>query len=277
MTVSQASLFLMTWLALRRTGTVLGGMALHWGLSDVFLMVRWGIMGLEQGDDHWSDINCWKAPELRKETRFFKITQKKLGNLTLNTFKWKKCCVGGFPDLFSRESARLPVLRVTRKWVFIGRVSTMGHVVSLLSALQWPWVSRALFLGVCRTGKFRPTKTPGPLPTATVYTLRDDPSVPATSERFPKFGFPFFLVSRRLSVFSCILFPKDKPTPILLFCLLPDSCVRSSLSGCMGPSLLCSLLSSCGERGLLSSCGAWASHCGGVSCWGTQALGTWAQ
>lgn len=51
-TVSQASLFLMTWLALRRTGTVLGGMALHWGLSDVFLMVRWGIMGLEQGDDH---------------------------------------------------------------------------------------------------------------------------------------------------------------------------------------------------------------------------------
>lgn len=52
MKVSQASLFLMTWLALRRTGTVLGGMALHWGLSDVFLMVRWGIMGLEQGDDH---------------------------------------------------------------------------------------------------------------------------------------------------------------------------------------------------------------------------------
>lgn len=58
MTLSQASLFLMTWLALRRTGTVPGGMALHWGLSDVFLMVRRGIMGLEQGDDHRGDINC---------------------------------------------------------------------------------------------------------------------------------------------------------------------------------------------------------------------------
>ena len=29
--------------------------------------------------------------------------------------------------------------------------------------------------------------------------------------------------------------------------------------------------SSCGEKGLLSSCGAWASHCRGSSCYGAQA------
>lgn len=38
----------MTWLALGGRDRS-GGMALHWGLSDVFLMVRQGIMGLEQG------------------------------------------------------------------------------------------------------------------------------------------------------------------------------------------------------------------------------------
>ena len=31
--------------------------------------------------------------------------------------------------------------------------------------------------------------------------------------------------------------------------------------------------SSCSEQGLLSSCGAWASHCGGFSCCRAQALG----
>ena len=31
--------------------------------------------------------------------------------------------------------------------------------------------------------------------------------------------------------------------------------------------------SSCGERGLLFHCGAQASHCGGFSCCGAQALG----
>ena len=31
--------------------------------------------------------------------------------------------------------------------------------------------------------------------------------------------------------------------------------------------------SSSGERGLLSSCVAWASHCSGFSCWGPWALG----
>ena len=35
--------------------------------------------------------------------------------------------------------------------------------------------------------------------------------------------------------------------------------------------------SSCREQGLLSSCGAWASHCSGFSCCGAGTLGTWAQ
>ena len=57
----------------------------------------------------------------------------------------------------------------------------------------------------------------------------------------------------------------------------------SFFSGCAGSLLLCRLFSSCG-KGLLSSCGAWASHCSGFSCWGAWALrhasfsscGTWA-
>ena len=32
-------------------------------------------------------------------------------------------------------------------------------------------------------------------------------------------------------------------------------------------------LSSCHQKGLLSSCGVQASHCGGLSCWGAWALG----
>ena len=35
--------------------------------------------------------------------------------------------------------------------------------------------------------------------------------------------------------------------------------------GCAGASLLQGLFSSCGNRRLFSSCGAWASHCGGFS------------
>ena len=33
--------------------------------------------------------------------------------------------------------------------------------------------------------------------------------------------------------------------------------------------------SDCGEQGLLSSCSAWVSHCGGFSCCRTWALDTW--
>ena len=40
---------------------------------------------------------------------------------------------------------------------------------------------------------------------------------------------------------------------------------------CTRTWLLCGLFSSCGEQGLLSSCGVRASHCGGFSCCGTWA------
>ena len=43
-----------------------------------------------------------------------------------------------------------------------------------------------------------------------------------------------------------------------------------------GSSLLLRLFSSCGNPGLLSSCGAPASHCSGFSCCGAWALGVWA-
>ena len=43
--------------------------------------------------------------------------------------------------------------------------------------------------------------------------------------------------------------------------------------GCAGSSWLLELFSSCIERGLLSSCGVRASHCGHFSCCGVQALG----
>ena len=43
--------------------------------------------------------------------------------------------------------------------------------------------------------------------------------------------------------------------------------------GCAGSSLLCGLFSSCCERALLASCGAWASDCCGFSCRRARALG----
>ena len=42
---------------------------------------------------------------------------------------------------------------------------------------------------------------------------------------------------------------------------------------CAGSSLMPGLFSSWSKWGLLSSCGAWASHCGGFSCHGVQTLG----
>ena len=46
--------------------------------------------------------------------------------------------------------------------------------------------------------------------------------------------------------------------------------------GCAGSLLLCmGFLSSCGKRDVLSGCCAWASHCGGLSRCGAQALGAW--
>ena len=42
-----------------------------------------------------------------------------------------------------------------------------------------------------------------------------------------------------------------------------------------GSSLLCGLFSGCGGWGRLCSCIARASHCGGFSCCGARALGSW--
>ena len=52
------------------------------------------------------------------------------------------------------------------------------------------------------------------------------------------------------------------------------------ISGYAGSSLLRRLSSSLGEQGLLSSCGMWASHCGGFSCCiehGLSSCVSWAQ
>ena len=43
--------------------------------------------------------------------------------------------------------------------------------------------------------------------------------------------------------------------------------------GCARSALLHGLSSTCREKGLLSSSRTWASHCGGFSCRGVQALG----
>jgi len=42
--------------------------------------------------------------------------------------------------------------------------------------------------------------------------------------------------------------------------------------GCAESLLMQELFASCDERGY-SCCGVWASHCGGLSCCGTPALG----
>ena len=44
----------------------------------------------------------------------------------------------------------------------------------------------------------------------------------------------------------------------------------------MGRHCCARAFSGCGKWGLLSSCGVQASCCGGFSCFGAQALGTWA-
>ena len=43
--------------------------------------------------------------------------------------------------------------------------------------------------------------------------------------------------------------------------------------GCTGSLLLHRLFCSCEQQGLLSSCSAWVSHCGGFSCCGAWTLG----
>ena len=43
--------------------------------------------------------------------------------------------------------------------------------------------------------------------------------------------------------------------------------------GCAGSLLPRRLFCGCGKWGLPSSCGVWAPHCGGLSCFGARALG----
>ena len=77
-------------------------------------------------------------------------------------------------------------------------------------------------------------------------------------------------------------FPGDLPDPRTeprSSALQADSLPLSHLGslftylGCAGSSLLHRFFSSCGEWGLLSSCCARASHCGGFSCGGAGTLG----
>ena len=60
--------------------------------------------------------------------------------------------------------------------------------------------------------------------------------------------------------FSFVLREAGHETLNLYFIYLFIYCL-----GCSGPLLLFRLFSSCGEWGLLSSCSARASHCGGFS------------
>ena len=68
------------------------------------------------------------------------------------------------------------------------------------------------------------------------------------------------------------------PLPLSL-----DSIFFKIIFGCAGSSLLRGLFSSCGDWVLVCNCGAWASHCGGLSCWskgfrhaGVSSCGSWA-
>ena len=58
------------------------------------------------------------------------------------------------------------------------------------------------------------------------------------------------------------------PLPSILYFFL----IILFIFGCAGSSLLCRLCPRCSQQGLLSSCGAPASHCGGFV-FGAQALG----
>ena len=69
-------------------------------------------------------------------------------------------------------------------------------------------------------------------------------------------SFPFFLIHLFIYLFLAVLGPRG--------------CVRAFSSCCMWA------FSSCSERGLLFSCGVWASHHGGFSCCAARALGVWA-
>ena len=59
----------------------------------------------------------------------------------------------------------------------------------------------------------------------------------------------------------------------VLYCLFKTSIMYLFIFGYTGSSMLLGLFSSCGEWGILSSCGVRASHCGGFSCCEAEPLG----
>ena len=69
-----------------------------------------------------------------------------------------------------------------------------------------------------------------------------------------------------------------------MFCILSQSVaclffkkkINLFIYGCTRSLLLCVAVSGCRDQGLLSSCGARVSHCGGFSCCRAQPLGSWA-
>ena len=64
---------------------------------------------------------------------------------------------------------------------------------------------------------------------------------------------------------------------IYLFIFLKESILFIYLFlAALGLQCCARAFSSCSERGATLHCGAWASHCGGFSCCGAQALGAWA-
>ena len=78
-------------------------------------------------------------------------------------------------------------------------------------------------------------------------------------------GFYFF---KTVSLF--IIFLKQILKNLCIYFWLAGSSLLQRLFSSCGKQ---GLLSSCGKQGLLSSCGVRASHCGGFSCFGAQALG----
>ena len=48
---------------------------------------------------------------------------------------------------------------------------------------------------------------------------------------------------------------------------------KKNFFACVGSALLCRLFFGCSDQEPVSSCGAWAAHCGAFSCCGAQPLG----
>ena len=81
---------------------------------------------------------------------------------------------------------------------------------------------------------------------------------------------------------TTLQFSNQLPSPYLFFYFYSQSLflniilfyfILFFISDCAGSSLLCALLSSCNEHGLLSGWGTWASCCSAFSCCRAQALG----